>query len=106
MTKTPILEIALLNVRAGQEAMFEAAFAQAKSIIAQTPGFMGLSLRPCLESQSRYLLSVEWRSLEDNTIGFRQAPHYQEWKALLHHFYDPFPVVEHYAAPILEQSAS
>jgi hypothetical protein len=34
--------------------------------------------------------------LEDHTIGFRQSAAYQEWRKLLHHFYDPFPVVEHF----------
>ncbi|HEX4024921.1 MAG TPA: hypothetical protein VHX52_09505 [Steroidobacteraceae bacterium] len=28
--------------------------------------------------------------------GFRQSPQYQQWRALLHHFYDPFPTVLHY----------
>jgi len=25
-----------------------------------------------------------------------EAAQYQEWKRLLHHFYDPFPTVPHY----------
>jgi hypothetical protein len=29
-------------------------------------------------------------------VGFRQSPDYQKWRFLLHHFYDPFPIVEHY----------
>ncbi|MGH6933009.1 MAG: antibiotic biosynthesis monooxygenase family protein [Dongiaceae bacterium] len=44
----------------------------------------------------RYVLLVRWRRLEDHTEGFRQSPRYQDWRALLHHFYDPFPTVEHY----------
>lgn len=34
--------------------------------------------------------------MEDHTVGFRQSPEYQEWKIRLHHFYEPFPVVEHF----------
>jgi heme-degrading monooxygenase HmoA len=45
------------------------------------------------------LLLVQWGSLEDHTEGFRKSVDYQEWKRLLHHFYDPFPVVEHYRLP-------
>jgi hypothetical protein len=33
-------------------------------------------------------------------VGFRTSPQYQEWKALLHHFYDPFPIVEHFGIPL------
>jgi len=91
-----ILEQATLNVIPGQEAEFESAFERAKTIIAGSPGFCSLRLARCLELASRYLLLVEWNSLEDHTVGFRGSPAYQEWRGLLHHFYDPFPTVEHY----------
>ncbi len=91
-----ILEVAILNIRPGQEQAFEAAFGDAAPIIAGMPGCISHQLQRCVEQPGRYLLLVNWRSLEDHTIGFRQSPAYQRWKALLHHFYDPFPTVEHY----------
>jgi heme-degrading monooxygenase HmoA len=94
-----ILETAILNVRAGQEPAFEAAMLKAKALIAASPGFISLKVQRCIETPSRYLLLVEWCTLEDHTVGFRGSERYQEWRALLHHFYDPFPTVEHYAAP-------
>ena len=91
-----ILEHALLSVRPGQQEAFEEAFGQAKSIIAAMPGFGGLTLSRCMERPDDYLLLVEWERLEDHTEGFRESPQYQEWRALLHSFYDPFPTVEHF----------
>jgi heme-degrading monooxygenase HmoA len=91
-----ILEHALLPVRPGQEADFERAFATATDIISAAPGFRSLTLSRCLERPGGYLLLVEWDQLEDHTVGFRGSPEYQEWRSLLHSFYDPFPVVEHY----------
>ena len=91
-----ILEAAILNVKPGHEPAFENVFSRAKSIISSMPGFIGLELQHCLEVKNRYLLLVRWKTLEDHTIGFRQSGGYQEWKTLLHHFYDPFPTVEHY----------
>lgn len=91
-----ILEIAMLQVRAGQTGSFEAAFAEASSIIASMPGYKGHSLQRCLEADHRYALLVHWNTLEDHTEGFRGSAEYQRWRALLHHFYDPFPVVEHF----------
>ena len=91
-----ILEVAKLNVRPGEEDAFESAFRQASSIIASMPGYLGHQLHSCLEVDHQYLLLVQWQILEDHTVGFRGSPDYQEWKTLLHHFYDPFPVVEHY----------
>nr|WP_229428913.1 antibiotic biosynthesis monooxygenase [Massilia sp. ST3] len=93
------MEAAILDVRPGQESAFEAAFRQASGIIAGMPGHVSHQLQRCLEKPSRYLLLVNWETLEDHTVGFRQSLEYQEWKRLLHHFYDPFPTVEHYTAP-------
>ena len=92
----PVLEVALLDVRPGQEAAFEDAFRKAQAIIASMPGYRSHELQRCLERPNRYVLLVRWDTLEAHTQGFRGSPQYQQWKALLHHFYDPFPVVEHY----------
>ena len=91
-----VLEHAVLEVIPGQEAAFEEAFSTAKGIISVAPGFQSLRLSRCLEKPSRYLLLVEWDRLENHTEGFRGSAAYQEWRALLHHFYDPFPSVDHY----------
>lgn len=91
-----ILETATLDVKSGQEEEFEVAFDTARAIISSMPGFLSLELQRCIEQRSRYLLLVNWKSLDDHINGFRTSPEYQRWKALLHHFYDPFPVVEHY----------
>jgi heme-degrading monooxygenase HmoA len=91
-----ILEAAQLDVKPGEEESFEASFDRAKDIISSMPGFIALELQRCIEIKSRYLLLVRWTSLEHHTIGFRESPQYQEWKRLLHHYYDPFPTVAHY----------
>ncbi len=91
-----ILEVAVLDVRTGQEASFEAAFEQASAIISSMNGYVSHQLQRCLEKRNRYILLVNWQTLEDHTVGFRGSEEYQEWKKLLHHFYDPFPTVEHY----------
>ncbi len=96
-----IVEHALLPVIPGHEAEFEAAFEEAKSIIASSPGCKGVSLSRCIEQPSQYLLLVEWERLEDHVELFRGSPDFQRWRALLHHFYDPAPVVEHFR-PIAE----
>jgi heme-degrading monooxygenase HmoA len=101
-----VLELAVLNVRPGQELAFEQAMRAARPLIAATPGFLKLELRRCIETANRYLLLVTWEKLEDHTIGFRQSERYAQWKQLLHHFYDPFPTVEHYGDLLDLDSAS
>jgi heme-degrading monooxygenase HmoA len=92
-----ILEVAVLDVRPGQREAFEAAFAEAEALIARARGHLGHELRRCVEDDHRFLLLVQWETLEDHTEGFRGSEDYERWRALLHHFYDPFPVVQHYA---------
>ena len=91
-----ILEHALLDVIPGLEVEFEEVFSRAREIISKSPGFISLKIVRGIERPSSYLLLVEWESLEDHTIGFRQSAPYAEWRELLHHFYDPFPVGEHF----------
>jgi heme-degrading monooxygenase HmoA len=98
MNDTEILEVAVLPVLEGHGAEFEAAFQIASRIISASPGYVSHELRRCLEVKNRYILLVRWRTLEDHTVGFRESPAYQGWKTLLHRFYNPAPVVEHYAA--------
>jgi heme-degrading monooxygenase HmoA len=91
-----ILEVAILNIKDGSNCEFEAAFQTASLIIAKMNGYTSHELQRCLEVENQYVLLVRWQKLEDHTIGFRQSPEYQKWRSLLHHFYDPFPSVEHY----------
>ena len=93
-----ILEIAQLQIKPGEALEFEAAFAQAQKIIVIMPGYISHELQRCLENDHQYMLLVRWQTLEDHTVGFRQSAQYQDWRKLLHHFYDPFPTVLHYCA--------
>ncbi|WP_268848065.1 antibiotic biosynthesis monooxygenase family protein [Flavobacterium aestivum] len=91
-----VLEMAILQVKKGEETHFERDFAIASQFIQSIPGYIHHSLRKCFEEENKYLLLVDWEKLEDHTIGFRESEAYFEWKKLLHHYYNPFPVVEHY----------
>ncbi len=91
-----ILEAVLLSIKPSLENDFESAFQQASSIIASSNGYLSHELHKCIEVEGKYLLLVKWETLEAHTIGFRNSTKYQQWKKLLHHFYEPFPIVEHY----------
>lgn len=91
-----ILEVAMLQVKPGLTSDFERNFQIASGIISKMEGYIHHELKRCLEDPQKYVLLVKWETLEDHTIGFRGSAEYQEWKELLHHFYDPFPVVEHF----------
>jgi heme-degrading monooxygenase HmoA len=95
-----ILEVATLHITPGQEEAFETALHQAIPILASMHGCISQEIRRSIEHRNRYILLVQWQSLEDHTIGFRTSPQYQEWRQLLNHFFDPLPTVEHYEKPL------
>jgi heme-degrading monooxygenase HmoA len=99
----PVLEHALLPVARSRAAAFEQAFAEARPLVAAMPGFRGLHLSQWVERPGTYLLLVGWDRLGDHTEGFRRSPQYARWRALLHDFYEPFPVVEHLVEHVTEQ---
>ncbi|WP_407271130.1 antibiotic biosynthesis monooxygenase family protein [Radiobacillus sp. PE A8.2] len=91
-----ILEAVMLQVKQGMEVEYEKAFRAVSEIISSMKGYICHELQRCIEVEGKYLLLVKWETLEDHTVGFRQSSEYQEWKRQLHHFYDPFPIVEHF----------
>lgn len=91
-----VLEVAILNIKAGQNAQFEKDFLLAGQYISNIKGYINHTLKKCIEAECKYILLVNWETLDDHNIGFRTAPEYLKWKALLHHYYNPFPTVEHY----------
>lgn len=95
-----ILEHAILFVKPGKEKEFESDFKKAGQYISRMKGYRGHTLQKCLEQSSKYLLLVKWEKLEDHTIGFRESTEYLKWKELLHQYYDPFPIVQHFETVI------
>lgn len=96
MKKVMILEVAILNIKNGLSDDFEKSFEKAQNIISSMKGYVSHELKKCMEQEDKYILLVNWETIEDHEVGFRKSEQYKEWKKLLHHFYEPFPIVEHY----------
>ena len=96
-----IVEHALLHVRPGQEPAFEHAIAEARALIAASPGFHRIAVHPASEASGTYLLLVEWSDIAAHRDGFRRSDRYEEWRTLLHGFYDPMPAVTYFEESIL-----
>ncbi|WP_029936933.1 antibiotic biosynthesis monooxygenase family protein [Sphingomonas sp. UNC305MFCol5.2] len=96
-----IVEHALLNVRPGQSEAFESAMREARPLIAASPGFVEIEVRPAAERADLYLLRVVWTDIAAHREGFRMSDRYQDWRRLLHGFYEPMPVVEYFGESIV-----
>lgn len=90
-----ILEHALLRVEPGHEERFEAAFEEARQVVAEADGFIGLELWRGIEEPLAYRLLIRWDSVESHTEGFRDSPLYERWSELLRPHFSAPPEVEH-----------
>ena len=97
-----IIEHALLQLKPGQAEDFAQAMRQATPLIACQPGFQSIEVRPSSETENQYLLMVGWDRMESHRDGFRKSPEYEQWRALLHHFYDPMPTVSYFGASLFD----
>jgi heme-degrading monooxygenase HmoA len=90
-----VLEHVVLTIDPEQAASYETSFAVARPLIEGQPGCHGARLLRVLETPGRYVLLVEWATLEDHLEGFRNSPEFATWRELLHGFYTVTPEVEH-----------
>src|ERR1700722_155511 len=90
-----VLEHAVVSVRPGTAEDFEAAMHRARSVIAASHGFVSLKLQRGVETPDRYLLLVEWETLEDHMVGFRESDAFVAWRSLIGPYFESPPVVDH-----------
>ena len=91
-----ILEVAEIDVKPGEEAKFEASVTAAKPFFARADGFRSLMLQRSIEHRTRYLLFVQWETLEDHIVHFRNSENFTEWRRLAGPYFAVPPRVEHY----------
>jgi heme-degrading monooxygenase HmoA len=91
-----VLEHALLSIRSGEADQFEVALAEARRVIADSPGFNSLTLRRGIEAPDVYLLLVEWETLDDHLVGFRQSERFVRWRELIGPYFAAPPAVDHF----------
>lgn len=92
-----ILEVADILVTEGREAEFPAAVSRGlQAVIGRSGGYRSATLRQGIESPRRFVLLIEWDTLEDHTVGFRQSPLFAEWRAIVGPFFAEPPRVEHF----------
>jgi heme-degrading monooxygenase HmoA len=91
-----VLEHAHIGVRAGEEEDFEAAYRQARGILLATPGCRSVRMHRGIEHPSRFLLLVEWDTLENHTVDFRESDRFTHWRALIGPYFEGAPEVDHF----------
>ena len=90
-----ILEVAQINIRAGDESGFEETMQQALALLAGSKGFRGAKLFRSHEIGCRYHLQVFWDSIENHMVDWQQSAAFKTWRGLLQSYFAGVPSVEH-----------
>ena len=92
-----ILEIADIRIHTGQQAAFEAAIQLGiETVASKARGFISGRVEHGIESPERYVLMIEWETLEDHTVHFRGGELFPAWRAIVGPFFNGPPTVEHF----------
>ena len=90
-----IHEHAEIDVALGKEQAFEAAVRAALPLFLAAKGCHGLRLMRSIEHAGRYRLLVEWNSVENHMVDFRESAAFAEWRRLVGPSFAAAPRVEH-----------
>jgi heme-degrading monooxygenase HmoA len=91
-----VLEVADIAVTPGAEPAFIEAYRQARGLLAAAEGVGPIRMTRGIESPSRFVLLVEWASIEAHQ-AFRASPAFGQWRALIGPHFAQRPHVEHVA---------
>jgi heme-degrading monooxygenase HmoA len=91
-----IVEIADFAVLPGHEEQFAEAYAQARELLVGTEGFRSARMTRGIETPARFVLMVEWESVEAHTETFRGSAAFTRWRELIGPHFDGLPHVEHF----------
>ena len=90
-----VLEIAQFDIKPGLEAEFEAGVGRAVPLFKRARGCKSMELQRSHEKPNRYRLFVQWKTLENHMVDFRESADFQEWRKLVGHCFAAPPEVEH-----------
>jgi len=91
-----VTEIAVFQAVPGKEEAFAVGIQQGIEVIRRDPGCRAVSASRCIEDPARFLLTVQWESLEAHNEGFRKSPQFAEWRSHITGLFLDNPVVFHY----------
>jgi heme-degrading monooxygenase HmoA len=92
-----VLEVADIHVRPGCADDFVAAFREVRKVVDTAPGCRSVRMTRGIESPDRFVLLVEWDSVEAHEQNFRATDRFSTWRGAIGQFFAAPPVVEHFA---------
>ncbi len=66
-------------------------------ILSNAKGYIEfVSVGWCVERPNVYMFTIDWETLEDHMVGFRESEQFTQWRTLVGRHFDGPAVVEHF----------
>ncbi|MBV9231020.1 MAG: antibiotic biosynthesis monooxygenase [Chloroflexi bacterium] len=93
-----ITEIAIFTAAAGKEDELGTAIIRGLETIRKHPECISAHATRCIEQPARYMVTVNWTSLEAHTVDFRGGPLFTQWRSHLTGLTNGSAEIFHYQA--------
>lgn len=90
-----ITEFAEIEVKPGFEVAFIEGVEKSRPAFLRSVGCHGLALVRGVENPSKFVLQVQWESVDHHMVTFRAAPEFREWRTNVGSFFATPPKVWH-----------
>lgn len=93
-----IREVVQVPILEGAHRKFEKDLEMAVDVILpHVKGFIELvNVGWCLERPSIYMFIIDWETLEDHMVDFRESEQFTQWRTLIDPHFAGAPIMEHF----------
>lgn len=90
-----VTEFAQFEIKPGMEKDFIAGVEKSKPLFLASEGCFGMGLQRSIEEPQKFMLMVQWESVDAHLVTFRESAAYQQWRANVGHCFAAAPFVWH-----------
>ena len=91
-----VTEVAVFQAVPGKEEAFAQGIQRGAEVVRRDAGCRSVAIHRCIEDPARFLLMIQWESLEAHTESFRKSPRFAEYRSHINGLFIDSPIVHHY----------
>ena len=91
-----IVEYTRYRIPQDRRESFVGAYEQAAGYLSASQHCLAYELSHCVEEQDRYILRIEWKSVQEHLDGFRKEPVFHKFLHLVQPFLHDIEEMQHY----------
>jgi len=91
-----IVEVAIIRAKPGEADQMREGLRAARNVTSQAVGYLGSTFHQGIEDPQRFVLAIQWESMDAHMKGFREGPLFPQWRSHFGQYIDGTPDVSHF----------